>query len=302
MNDSSVVTWNLVDDVGQLFAYHFMVNAIYAGTIIAVAAGIIGWFVVVRRQTFVAHTLALVGFPGAAGATLLGVAAIYGFFAFCGAAALVVALTPRGAGGQGYSEESAVIGVVQATALACGFLFVSLYRGFLNGTTSLLFGNFVGITDDQVLVVLAVSVLALCALGVIARPLLFASLDPAVAAAAGVPVRLLSIVFLFVLGLSVAEVGQLTGTLLVFALLVTPAATAQLLTARPLLSLLLSVVIGLLVTWLALAVAFYSAYPIGFYVTTLAFAVYVIARAVRALRAGGRGASVRRVAAVEAAP
>jgi zinc/manganese transport system permease protein len=274
------VSVNLVDDVRQLFEFPFMVNAFRAGTIVAVVAGAIGWFMVVRRQAFAGHTLALVGFPGAAGAVWLGISATWGFFGFCVAAALVIAgiRPPRG---DNYSEESAGIGTVQAFALASGFLFISLYRGFLNGVNALLFGSFLGITSEQVLVLLLVGLAALVALAAVARPLLFASVDPEVAAARGVRVRRLSVLFLVLLGLTVAEVSQITGTLLVFALLVMPAATAQLLTARPALSMAITIAFGLAVTWLGLAVAYFTPYPIGFFVTTFAFAGYVTAAAVR---------------------
>ncbi len=273
-------SWNLVDDLRQLFEFPFMVNAFRAGTIVAVVAGVIGWFMVVRRQAFAGHTLAVVGFPGAAGAVWLGVSASWGFFGFClGAALLIAALRPEG--DERYGEESAGIGVVQAFALAAGFLFISLYRGFLNGINSLLFGSFLGITNEQVLVLLIVGVAALAALGAVARPLLFASVDPDVAAARGVRVRALSVLFLVLLGLTVAEVSQITGTLLVFALLVMPAATAQQLTARPAWSVAITVAIGLAVTWLGLAVAYFTPYPIGFFVTTFAFAAYLAATVAR---------------------
>ncbi len=277
------LTWNLVKDVRQLFEFHFMVNAFRAGTLVAVAAGLIGWFMVLRRQSFAGHTLALVGFPGAAGATLLGVAAGWGFFGFCIAAAVVIAALPR-SGGRGYNEESAVIGTVQAFALGCGFLFVSLYAGALNSVNSLLFGSFLGIADGQVVVLTAAAAVAVGALTCIARPLLFASVDPDVAAARGVPVRALSVGFLLLLGVTVAAVSQITGTLLVFALLVMPSATAQVLTARPLRSAALAVGIALAVTWAGLASAYYSSYPIGFYVTTFAFAAYLAAKTLRARR------------------
>jgi len=273
-------TWNLLDDVRQLFEFPFMVNAFRAGTIVAIVAGAIGWFMVLRRQAFAGHTLALVGFPGAAGAVWLGISATWGFFGFCVGAALLIAwLRPER--GEGYSEESAGIGVVQAFALASGLLFVSLYRGFLNGINALLFGSFLGITEGQVLVLLVVGVTALAALALVGRPLLFASIDPDVAAARGVRVRALSVLFLVLLGLTVAEVSQITGTLLVFALLVMPPATAQLLSARPAVGMAITVVVGLVVTWVGLAVAYFTPYPIGFFVTTFAFAAYVAAAALR---------------------
>src|SRR5438132_5141975 len=163
-----------------------MVNALRAGTIVAVVSATMGWFMVLRRQTFAGHTLALVGFPGAAGAVLVGLSAQAGFFAFCVAAALVIALLPQ-SGHRSFSEESAVIGTVQAFALACGFLFVSLYRGNLNGINALLFGSFLGITDANVVAIVVLAVAALATLAVMARPLLFASIDPDVAAARAVP-------------------------------------------------------------------------------------------------------------------
>ena len=280
------LSWNLVADVRQLFEFHFMVNAFRAGTVVAVAGGLIGWFMVVRGQSFAGHTLALVGFPGAAGATLVGIGASWGFYGFCTAAALVIAALPR-AGGTGYHEESAVIGTVQAVALGFGFLFVTLYAGSLSSINGLLFGSFLGIADGQVLALVGVAAAALAVLACIARPLLFASVDADVAAARGVPVRVLSVAFLVLLGLTVAAISQITGTLLVFALLVMPAATAQVLSARPARSAALAVALAVAVTWAGLASAYYSPYPIGFSVTTFAFVAYLGAQA--AQRRRGRG-------------
>jgi zinc/manganese transport system permease protein len=269
-------SWNIVADLAQMWSYPFMVNAFRAGTVVAVAAGVLGWFMVLRKQTFAGHTLALVGFPGAAGATLVGVGAVYGYFAACLVAAVVIAAIPRtGLGSHG--SESAATGVVQAFALACGFLFIALYKGFLNGTSALLFGSFLGITSGQVVVLLVVTVVVLGVLAWCGRPLLFASLDPLVATARGVPTRWLSVVFLVLLGATVAEVSQITGSLLVFALLVMPAAAAQAVSARPATSLVLSVVVALVITWLGLGAAYYTVYPIGFHVTTIGFVVYVVA-------------------------
>lgn len=268
---------NPLQTLTQMLAYPFMVNALEAGTIVAIVSGLIGWFMVLRRQSFAGHALAVVGFPGAAGATLLGVGAAYGYFSFCLAAALVIALLPR-AGGSGRTDESAVTGTVQALALACGFLFVSLYHGFLNGIDALLFGSFVGISQGQVTALLVVGACVLVTLALIGRPLLFASVDPEVAAAGNVPVRALSFVFLLLLGAAVAEASQITGTLLVFALLVAPAAIAQTVTSRPSVGLLLSPIIALIVTWGGLTLAYFWPYPIGFFVTSLAFGGYVVAR------------------------
>lgn len=284
------LSWDVIRDVRQLFEFHFMVNAFRAGTVAAVSAAVIGWFMVLRRQSFAGHTLALVGFPGAAGAVVVGISASWGFYGFCTAAALVIAALPRTTAG-GYSEESAVIGTVQAFAVACGFLFVTLYAGSLNGVNALLFGTFLGIADSQVVTLVVVVAVALALLALIARPLLFASIDADVAAARGVPVRALSVAFLVLLGLTVAAVSQITGTLLVFALLVMPAAAAQTLTARPGRSVAVAIAIAVTVTWAGLAFAYYSPYPIGFYVTMFAFVAYVGAHVTRS------GAARRRVTA-----
>jgi zinc/manganese transport system permease protein len=275
------LTWNVVDDIRHLFDFPFMVNALRAGTILAVSAGLIGWFMVLRRQTFAGHTLAVIGFPGAAGAVLLGVSTQLGYFAFCIAGALVIATASRR--GSSFSSESAVIGLVQAFALACGFLFVSLHGGNLNGINALLFGTFIGVTTDDVTRLLVVAVPAVVVMGVIARPLLFASVDPDVAAARGVPVRRLSIVFLVLLGVAAAGAAQITGALLVFALLVLPSASAHALTTRPVVGMVLAIGLALTSTWLGLGIAYYSPYPIGFWVTTIAFAIYVLSRVVTAV-------------------
>jgi zinc/manganese transport system permease protein len=269
-------TWDLVRDVRQLFEFPFMVNAFRAGAIVAVLAGVIGWFMVLRRQTFAGHTLAVVGFPGAAGAVLVGLSAQVGFFVFCVAAALVMAALPQ-SGRRSFSEESAVIGTVQAFGLACGFLFVSLYSGNLNGINALLFGSFLGITTAQVQTLVVLAIAALAGLALTGRPLLFASIDPDVAGARGVPVRALAAGYLVLLGVAAAATSQITGSLLVFALLVLPAATAQRITPRPALGVALSVALAVGVTWAGLAFAYYSSYPIGFYVTTIAFGLYVAA-------------------------
>jgi zinc/manganese transport system permease protein len=272
------LSWNPLADVRQLFAYHFMVNALEAGTAVAVMAGAIGWFMVLRRQTFAGHTLAVIAFPGAAGATLAGLPVALGYFGACALGA--VALAGVAGTGDSNSRESAATGTVQSFALGLGFLFVGLYHGLLNGLQALLFGTFLGITDAQTRTLIAVAVVTLVLLAATARPLFFASVDAQVARAAGVPVHALSLGFFLLLGLAVAETSQITGVLLVFALLVTPAATAHRITPRPLLGLALTILLGVAVTWLGLALAFFSIYPVGFFVTTLAFAAYVAARVV----------------------
>ena len=258
-----------------------MVNALEAGGVVAVMAAVVGWFMVVRRQTFAGHTLSVIAFPGAAGAALAGIPVAWGYYAACAVGAL--ALSPAVRGERSHSSESAVIGTVQAVGLACGFLFVALNHTVLNGLDAILFGTFLGIDAGQVTTLGAVAAATVALIALAARPLLFASLDAEVAAAAGVPVRALGLAFLLVLGLAVAATAQITGSLLVFTLLVTPAATAQVLTPRPAAGLAIAVAIAVAVTWTGLAIAYDSPYPVGFWITSLSFALYVLARAGRAL-------------------
>ncbi|HEY2259912.1 MAG TPA: metal ABC transporter permease [Solirubrobacteraceae bacterium] len=267
-----------ISDLRQLLQFPFMVNALEAGTIVAILAAVVGWFVVLRRQTFASHTLSLMAFPGATGAALAGLPAALGYYVACTAAALVISRGGRSAG-RTYGGETATIGTVQTVGLAAGFLFLSLNQAVLGGGESLLFGTFLGVTPTQVLVLAGVAALTIAALAAIGRPLLFATVEPTVAQASGVPVAWLDAGFLLILALAIAATSQITGVLLVFALLVAPPACAQQITLRPIAGLLLSVVFALLIAWLGLAFAYFSIYPVGFYATSLAFGLYVVLRA-----------------------
>ncbi|MCA1682979.1 MAG: metal ABC transporter permease [Actinobacteria bacterium] len=269
---------NPVGDFNQLTAYPFMVNALEAGTIVAVLAAVVGWFMVLRRESFVGHTLAIMSFPGASGAALVGLPVAAGYFAFAGLGAVVIAAASHTGGRRDDAQQTAVIGTVQAVGLALGFLFLSLYGGIFESLETLLFGSILGITRGQVLTLLGVAVAGLAFFPVAGRRLLFASLDEEVARANGVRTRALSATFLLVLGLAVAATAEITGVLLVFALLVAPAATAQQLTGRIGFGLVLSVLIALVVTWVGLGLAYFTDYPVGFYATTLAFVLFVAAR------------------------
>jgi zinc/manganese transport system permease protein len=274
------LSWNLAHDVRELLSYQFMVNALEAGTLVAVMAGAVGWYMVLRRQSFAGHTIAVMAFPGASGAALAGLPTALGYYIACGAAALAIGRTSRAAT-RARSSESAAIGVVQVAGLAAGFLFLSLYSGVLEQLESLLFGTFLGIDRAQVLTLALVAAVVLGALALVGRPLLLASLDPDLARARGVPVRILDVGFLLILALAVAATSQITGALLVFALLVAPPAAAQVLTPRPVLGLALSVAFALGVVWLGLAISYFSIYPLGFYVTSLGFALYLLAQLAR---------------------
>ena len=274
---SPAPSWNVFWDIRQLLAYPFMVQALVAGTVVAIIAGAVGWYMVLRRQTFAGHTLATMAFPGAAAGALFALPGALGYYLACGAAAVVLARRPDAHDSQG-SIQSARVGTVQAVGLAAGFVLLALSQGVLGGLDGLLFGSFLGVTDTQVWVLLGVGAGVVGVLCAIARPLLFVSLDPEAAVARGVPVRALEIGFMLLLGLTVAAATQITGALLVFAVLVGPPATAQRLALRPIGSLLASIAIAVGIVWLSLACAYFSPWPLGFYTTSFAFVAYVTVR------------------------
>ncbi len=275
-------TWDFVTDLQLLLQFHFMQNAYVAGTLVALLAGIAGYFVVLRGQSFVAHMLSQVGFPGAAAGALLHISPVASLIVFCVAAAAGLGWAGRNLD-PGHRFESAAVGTILAFSLGLGLLFFRLYAGSAQGIYGFLFGAILGISDRDVLLTLVVAALSVVALVVIGRPLIFASVDPDVAEARGVPVGALTLAFLVVLALSVAVTVQIVGTLLIFALLVAPAAAALQLTASPGRALALSVCLAVACTWLGLAFAYFTDLPVGFFITTLAFAAYVISRGRRAV-------------------
>ena len=280
------IGWDLVRVVQELFRYGFMQHAFEAGTIVAVSAGVIGYFVVLRSLSFAAHALSHIGFAGATGAVLLGAAPIVGLLAFTMSAGAVM-----GALGQRLRGRDVTIGLVMAWSLGLGLLFTALYKGSANLAIGILFGQIFGITSQEVAVTFLAGSLTVLALIVVYRPLLFASLDEEVAEAKGVPVRGLSIAFMVVLAVAVSEAVQVVGVLLIFALIVAPAAIAERFTTRPSRGVLLAAALAVVFTWAGLTVAYYLPYPVGFFITTIAFWSYILARVlsgVVARRAAGR--------------
>jgi zinc/manganese transport system permease protein len=272
-------SWNPVYDWQMIFQYAFMRNALAAGTITAIMAGVIGYFVVLRGMAFASHTLANIGFAGAAGAVVVGLNPVLGLLVFTLAGALGMGVL----GKRLYTQELAV-GMVLAMALAAGLLFISLYKGYATNVYAILFGEVLGITEGQVLLSLTTGVVTLLVIAVLARPLLFATLDPEVALARGLPVAVLGGTFLVLLGLAVVVALQIVGVLLIFALLVAPAAIAERLTCRPPVAIGISIGLALIFTWGGMIIAYYLPYPLGFFITTLAFATYLGIRGQEALR------------------
>lgn len=257
-------------DWWEILASPFMRNAVVGGTLVALAAGLIGYFIVVRNSAFAAHALAHIGFPGATGAVLLGLPVTLGLGVFCIGGALVI-----GALGKRADEREVATGTVLAAATGLGLLFSSMATRSSSTVTNVLFGNLLAITPQQLTVfALAVVVLAVV-IAFVYRPLLFASVNAEVAEAKGVPVRLLAVVFMALLGLAVTMAVQAVGTLLLFALVVTPAATAIMLTARPGAAMILSTVLSVAAVWAGLTLAAMFNVPPSFVVVSIVSVIWL---------------------------
>ena len=247
----------------------FMGNALMGGTIVALAAGLIGYFVVVRQTAFAAHALAHIGFPGATGAVLLGLPVAVGLGVFCVGGALVIGVLGKRA-----AEREVVTGTVLAMASGLGLFFNSLATKSSSTITNVLFGNLLAISEGQLVsFAILLAVLGL-SVGIIYRPLLFSSVNALVAEAKGVPVRALSMIFMALLGITVAMAVQAVGTLLLFALVVTPAATAIMLTPRPVVAMVVSAAISLSAVWLGLGASAMFNLPPSFPIVTIACAIW----------------------------
>ncbi|GGD57337.1 MULTISPECIES: metal ABC transporter permease [Caballeronia] len=252
-----------------MFEYDFMVNAFAASGIVAVLSGIVGYFLVMRGQTFAGHALSHVGFTGATGAVLLGMPPIWGMVGFTLAAGVGM-----GALGEKLSGRDVAIGVILSLSLGFGLLFLHFFTAYATQATALLFGNVLGVNHATLVLLAGLAAVSLLALGVIMRPLLFASLQPELAEAKGVSLRLVSVLFLAITALAVAACTQIVGVLLVFALMVGPAAAAQNVTTRLSAGLALAALFALGQAWIGLTLAYYTDWPTSFWITMLAAVVY----------------------------
>jgi len=269
----SFVHMNILGDFFQMFQYDFIQHAFEAGTLVAIVAGIVGYFVVLRHSSFAAHALSHIGFAGAAGAVLLGVNPVFGLLVFTSIGGTGIAIL-----GERAANRDVEIGTVLSFMLGLGVLFISLYPGYASETYSILFGEILGISSSDVIVTLIACIVILFAIAVVYRPLLFASLDEDVAEAKGMPVLFLGIIFMLLLAIATSVSVQVVGVLLIFSLMVTPAATAQRLAQRPLRAMGISVIIALAATWLGLIIAYYLPYPVSFFITTIVFVFYLFVR------------------------
>jgi zinc/manganese transport system permease protein len=248
---------NLWADLQTMWQYDFMRHAFEAGTMVAIVAGIVGYFVVMRRLSFAAHALN----------------PLAGLLAFTSGGGLAMAALGRKA-----ASRDVQIGTVLAFMLGLGVLFVSLYKGYATEAYSLLFGEILGISAADVVATLVAGAVIVLTVMLLYRRLLFTSLDEDVAEAKGVSILGMNIAFLLIIAVATSIAVQVVGVLLIFALLVTPAAIAQRLARRPSMGLLIAAAIALLATWFGLFISYYQPYPVSFFITSAVFLLYVAVR------------------------
>jgi zinc/manganese transport system permease protein len=258
--------------IGTMFDYEFMRHAFGAATVVAVVAGCCGYFLVLRGQAFAGHALAHVGFTGATGAVLLGLPPLWGLVGVTVAGGVAM-----GTLGERLEGRDVAIGIVLAMSLGLGLLFLHFFTTNAAQATALLFGNLLGVDGATLEALGVLATLCLLALAVISRPLLFATLQAELAEAKGVSLRLIGVLFLAVVAVAIAECAQIVGVLLVFALMVAPAATALRLTRSVPAGVTVSVAIALLAAWGGLILAYYTDWPTSFWITALASVTYLIA-------------------------
>jgi zinc/manganese transport system permease protein len=257
------------------FAYEFMRDAFAACTIVGIVAGAIGYFLVLRGETFAGHALSHLGFPGATGAVLIGLSPFAGLTIATILGGIGIALLGERA------HRDVAIGVVLTFSLGLGLLFLHFYTAYASLATNILFGNVLGIAPETVRTLAVLGLVCLVGLAAIMRPLVFSSLQPELAEARGVNTRLVSVLFMGLLALSTAQTIQIVGILLSFSLLVAPAASAVRLTTTIRAGLTTSIVLAVVLAWAGLTLAFYTDWPTSFWITTLGSLLYLVAIAVR---------------------
>ena len=261
-----------------MFEYDFMRTAFVASGIAAVLAGTVGFFLVLRGQTFAGHALSHVGFTGATGAVLFGLSPFVGLVGFT-----LLTGVAMGLFGEKLAERDVAIGMMLSLALGLGLLFLHFYTSAATQAAALLFGNVLGVDSSALLSLFLLAVVSLVGLALIGRPLLFASLQPELAEARGVPLRFVSSAFLAIVAVAVAECAQIVGVLLVFTLMVGPAAAAQNVSRRLWAGLLLAAGLALADAWGGLTLAYYTDWPTSFWITALSGLVFLVSIACRSI-------------------
>jgi zinc/manganese transport system permease protein len=250
----------------------FMINTWIVATIIAIVAGCVGFFVVLRGETFAAHALPLGTFPGAAGASLLGIDAVWGLFVFAGLGVIGISQLAR------RQRNDVATALTLITMLGLGTLFLSLSKHYSQAVYGLLFGQVIGVSAAEIAPVLAVSLLVIASVALCFRPLLLNAVSSDLGQARGISSRGINALFLTILALTTAIALPVVGALLVFSLMVGPPSAARFITSRPLAAMALSVLIALATVWSAIALSYECNWPVGFFVGSFAALAYTLAR------------------------
>jgi zinc/manganese transport system permease protein len=268
-----------------------MVNAWEVASVVAVVAGVVGFFTVLRGSAFAAHAIPNGSFAGAAGASLIGVSTLLGLGVFSLAGALGIGLLGR----KGRHDVATALALVMMLGL--GALFLSFSEEYAPAVYSLLFGEVLGISSNDIVPTALLGLACIAAVAVLYRPLMLSSVLPEVAEARGVSRFGMEMLFLIVLALATAMTVPVVGTLLIFSLMIGAPATARSFTDRPLVAMALSIVFALLIVWVAIAASYETNYPVGFFVGTGSAVSYALGRGWSAWRS--RQASAEQSAHLE---
>lgn len=261
----------MINFISTLFSYDFMVHAFIAGTIAAILAGVVGYFVVLRNLSFAAHALGHIGFAGACGALLVGLTPIVGQFILTLLAAIGI-----GALGERISKNDMVIGIILSFCLGLGSLFLYFYSGYAGLASIILFGNLFGVADSDIQLMFWLMVGSMLALSIIAKPLLFSSLEPELAEAKGISLFWMSVAFVVIMAIAVTLASQVVGVILIFTLVIGPAAIAIEWTRHFWSGIIFSVLLAVAIVWMGIVLAFYTDWPISFWISALVLFAYLI--------------------------
>ncbi|CAM4410624.1 MAG: hypothetical protein LEGION0398_MBIBDBAK_01246 [Legionellaceae bacterium] len=267
------------ENLQHIFDYTFMQHAFIAGTFAAILASITGYFMALRNLTFAGHALSHVGFAGAAAAGLAGVSPLLGQL-------LITILAALGMGSlnEQVRRNDFIIGIILALTLGLGSLFLHFYNSYAGQTTSLLFGDLLGVSSSAIKTIAFLTIGCILALAIIARPMLFASIEIDLAEAKGVPVNKLTSVFLIIMAIAVTLASQVVGVLLVFTLLIGPAAIALQWTRTFWMGILSTVILSVSIVWISIVLTYLTDWPISFWISCLVFIGYLIGNIYKAYR------------------
>src|ERR1700722_10843280 len=261
----------MISTLANYLGYEFVQNALMAGTLAAILGAIVGYFVIIRNAGFAAHALAHIGFAGAAGAAMLGLSSLEGMLLLTVGSGLFM-----GAAGDKVHRNDLAIGMVLSMALGLGTLFLSLYSSFAGQAKAILFGNIFGVSGNQIIEMVVLSLLSLAGLAVFSRRLLFASTQPRLAEARGLSLPGISMAFMAVLAVSVTLASQIVGILLVFTLVIAPAGIALRLCRSFWWGIFISILLGVTVVWIGILMDCVTGYPATFWITALFFLLYLL--------------------------